>query len=168
MPKASLSDKNNQPSPTAIKSGKPLWKTREMSPRNRTIALILGDILCFVIFGALGSSQHGETVSLLYSAWLALPFMAAWFLVSPFVGAFKADIAIRPKKMLVRTIISWLATWPVAMLFRWLLVDRLRVPVTPLSSFLTFAIVALFFNMGLLLIWRWPFALNNELRSRDL
>ncbi len=168
MPKASIPDNNDQQSPTAIKSGKPLWKSKEMTPRNRIIALIIGDFLCFMVFVSLGSNQHGEGVDLLYSAWLALPFLAAWFLVSPFVGAFKTDIATRPTKMLARIVFSWLATWPVAMLFRWLLVDRLRVPAVPFSSFLTFAIVALFFNMGLLLLWRWPFALNNELRSRNL
>ena len=52
------------------------------------------------------------------------------------------------------------------MIFRWLLVDRTKG--TAFSSLLAFAIVALIFNAGLLLIWRWPFALNNDLRKRGV
>lgn len=147
---------------------KPLYRSKEMSPRGRVISLVVGDIFCFLIFASLGTSQHGEGVNVLYSIWVALPFLAAWFLVSPFVGAFRADIATKPTKMIIRTALSWLATWPVAMLFRWLLIDRVKVPPTPINSFLSFAFVALAFNLGLLLLWRWPFALNNDLRKRGL
>lgn len=155
-------------SSAATQPVKPLYRSKEMSPRGRVISLVVGDIFCFLIFASLGTSQHGEGVNVLYSIWVALPFLAAWFLISPFVGAFQADVATKPTRMIIRTALSWLATWPVAMLLRWLLIDRVRVPPTPFSSFMSFAFVALAFNLGLLLLWRWPFALNNDLRKRGL
>jgi hypothetical protein len=50
------------------------------------------------------------------------------------------------------------------MALRWLQVDRLTG--TPPGAFFAFATVALLFNLALLAIWRWPFALNNDLRKR--
>lgn len=139
---------------------------REMSPRARVVALAVGDALCFLIFASIGTNQHGEGVNLLYSVWVALPFLAAWFAVSPFLGAFGASLATSPRRMLVRTLLAWLVTWPVAMALRWLQVDR--VTATPPGAFFSFAVVALLFNLALLTIWRWPFAFNNDLRKRGL
>lgn len=167
MPKVSQTKSTSQPR-TAIKTGKPLYQSKPLSPTARTICLVFGDLLCFFIFASLGSTQHGTGTSLLYFAWVAVPFLAGWFLVSPFLGMFKADLSIQPKKMLIRTMLSWLVAWPVAMLLRWLLVDRLSKNPVSLGSFFSFAIIVLLFNMGLLILWRWPFAVNNELRSRNL
>ncbi len=147
---------------------KPVNKSREMSARSRIVSLVGGDFICFLIFASLGSSQHGEGFNLLYSLWLLVPFALAWFVVAPLLGAFSASIAARPTAMLLRTGLAWLAAWPVAMGLRWLLVDRVKVPATTLSAFLSFSVVALLVNIGLLLLWRWPFALNNDLRKRGV
>lgn len=169
MPKLSRTDQNRQQNQRPEQStDKSLYKSREMSPTRRITSLVVGDALCFVIFTSLGADQHNEGFNLLYNLWIALPFLAGWFLVSPFIGAFRADIAFKPTKMVIRTLFAWLVTWPVAMGLRWLLVDRTQVPPTAFSSFLSFAIVALAFNTGLLLLWRWPFALNNDLRKRGI
>jgi hypothetical protein len=181
MPKASrassrkkMTDRQSEQAPqqptssAATQPVKPLYRSREMSPRGRLISLVVGDTLCFLIFASLGTNQHGEGVNVLYSIWVAVPFLAAWFLVSPFVGAFRADIATRPTRMIIRTALSWLATWPVAMLFRWLLIDRVKPSPPSFSDFMSFAFVVLAFNLGLLLLWRWPFALSNDLRKRGL
>lgn len=159
-----------QPTTTASATGelRPRRQIQEMSPRMRVISLVIGDILCFLIFAALGTKTHEKGASPLLSAWVALPFLAAWFLVSPFTRAFKADVATRPLKMMLRTALSWLATWPVAMAFRWLMVDRVSPDPVSLSSFMSFATVALVANLVLLLIWRGPFALNNSLRKRGV
>jgi hypothetical protein len=132
------------------------------------IPLVLGDTLCFLLFTSLGAIQHGEGFNLGYNIQLAVPFIIAWFIVSPFIGAFRAEIAARPSKMVIRTLLSWLASWPVAMALRWLLVDRVKVPPTAFSSFLSFAIVALIVNTALLLLWRGPFALINSFRKRGI
>jgi hypothetical protein len=178
MPKASQSRRRKQnqdrsteqeqptTSASAATEMRPRRRIKELSNRTRIISLAFGDILCFLIFVSLGSNEHGKGINFLYSLWLAVPFVAAWFLVSPFVGAYRADVATLPSKMLVRTILAWLATWPVAMLFRWLLVERLS-PVS-IGSFLSFSTVVLIVNTILLALWRWPFTLNNSLRKRGV
>lgn len=142
----------------------PRRRIQEMSPRTRVISLAVGDILCFLIFVSLGSNSHGKGINFFYSLWLSLPFVAAWFVVSPFVGAFRSDISTIPSKMLLRTMLAWLASWPVAMAFRWLIVERVA-PVS-LGSFISFSLVALLANLIILIVWRGPFALNNSLRKR--
>lgn len=142
----------------------PRYGKRKMSNRTRIISLVIGDILCFLIFTSLGTNAHGLGVNLLNSIWVAVPFLAAWFLISPFVGAFRVRLFAHPLKMLGGTALAWLATWPVAMALRWLLVERAN-PI-PLSSFLTFATVVLLVNMVLLPAWRGLFVLGNSLLSR--
>jgi DUF3054 family protein len=124
--------------------------------------LVIGDLICFLIFAALGRNTHGEASGLAAIPQIiitALPFVAGWFLVSPFVGAFRHKILTHPRAMVMHTALAWLLAWPVAMLLRGIFVDH---GIPPLS----FAIVVLLFNMVLLLIWRWPFALINHMRKR--
>lgn len=145
--------------PAAEKKSNP---TREMPYKQAVILLVIGDLLCFLIFVAFGRSSHGEAsgfAAIPQIITTALPFIAGWFLVSPFVGAFRQKIMAQPKAMAIRTSLSWLLAWPAAMLFRGIFVDH---GVPPLN----FALIVLVFNMLLLLIWRWPFALNNSLRQR--
>jgi hypothetical protein len=176
MPKASQSRRRkpeqdqpaSQEQPTAAtKTGVlPRRRVQELSNRVRVTSLVIGDILCFLIFVSLGSDAHGKGVNFLYSLWLSIPFLAAWFIVAPFVGAYRSDVATRPAKMVLRTLLCWVASWPVAMFFRWLLVEH----VTPVSlgSFLSFSAVVLITNFILLVIWRWPFTLNNSFRKRGV
>ena len=163
-PEQSANHEQSTTTASATAGTLPRRRVQEIPNRVRVTSLAIGDILCFLIFVSLGSNAHGKGVNFLYSLWLSIPFIAAWFVVSPFVGAYRSDVATRPAKMLVRTILCWLATWPVAMFFRWLLVERVS-PVS-LGSFLSFSAVVLIVNCALLLIWRWPFTLNNSLRKR--
>ena len=136
--------------------------SREIPYKQAVILLVIGDLLCFMIFVAFGRSSHGEASGFAAIPQIivtALPFIAGWFLVSPFVGAFRHKILAQPRSMVIRTAVAWLLAWPVALLLRGIFVDH---GVPPLS----FAIVVLLFNMLLLLIWRWPFALNNQMRQR--
>ncbi len=145
--------------PVAGNKDKPI---KEIPYKRAVIFLVIGDILCFLIFVALGRSSHREASGFAAIPQIivtALPFLAGWFLVSPFVGAFRHKVVAQPKAMVIRTAIAWLLAWPVAILFRGIFVDH---GVPPLS----FASIVLVFNMILLLIWRWPFALNNSLRQR--
>ena len=145
--------------PVTEKKVKP---SREMPYKQAVIMLVIGDLLCFLIFAALGRSSHREAAGFAAIPQIiitALPFAAGWFLVSPFVGAFRRKIQAQPRAMVIRTALAWLLAWPVAMLLRGLFVDH---SIPPLS----FAIVVLLFNMVLLLVWRWPFALINSIRKR--
>jgi Protein of unknown function (DUF3054) len=153
----STAEKTNVP--VTEKKVKP---SREIPYKQAVIMLVIGDALCFLIFAALGRSSHREASGFAAVPQIiitALPFIAGWFLVSPFVGAFRHKIMAQPRSMVIRTAVAWLIAWPVAMLLRGIFVDH---GVPPLS----FAIIVLLFIMILLLIWRWPFALNNSLRKR--
>src|SRR5215469_11572572 len=132
--------------------------------KQAVITLVSGDLLCFLVFAALGNNTHGEVTGLgaiPHIIVTALPFAAGWFLVSPFVGAFRRDIVAQPRTMAIRTAVAWLASWPVTLILRGIFVDHGIPP-------LTFAFVVLLFNLLILLVWRWPFALNNSLRKRGV
>ncbi len=155
--------------PTTEETNKPVTtkkvKARKEIPyKQAVIMLVIGDLVCFLVFAALGRDTHGEAsgfAAIPQIIQTALPFAAGWFLVSPIVGAFRHKILAQPRAMVTRTALAWLLAWPVAMLLRGIFVDH---GIPPLS----FAIVVLLFNMVLLLIWRWPFALNNSMRKRGV
>ncbi len=152
---------------TMEETNKPVTEKKARVPKEipynqAVIMLVIGDMMCFLIFAALGRNTHGETSGFAAIPQIivtALPFAAGWFLISPFVGAFRRKIMTQPRAMAIRTVVSWLLAWPVAMLLRGFFVDH---GIPPLS----FAVVVLLFNMLLLLVWRWPFALNNSMRKR--
>lgn len=117
----------------------------------RLLLLIVGDALIFLLFAAIGRRSHSEDNTLLQTAITALPFAAAWFIVSPFIGAFRRNLDVQPGKMSVRAALAWLAAWPVGLLFRGVFVDHKVPPVT-------FAIITLISNIILLEVWRVAFA----------
>jgi hypothetical protein len=114
-----------------------------------------GDLVAFVVFATLGRDAHNEATGLSaigQTLWTAFPFALGWFLVAPWLGAFKHAGAERPLQMLRRTEIAWLAAWPIALLLRWAFTSDHHIP--PLA----FAIVALLANAVILGGWRTAFA----------
>ncbi len=135
---------------------------KAMPTAQRIAILAVGDVIVFLVFAAIGRRSHGEAAglhALLQIALTAAPFAVAWFVVSPFVGAFRRGLEKQPGKMAQRTALAWLASWPVAMALRGIFVDHAVPP-------LTFALITLVTNTILLLIWRWPFALISTTLSR--
>jgi hypothetical protein len=121
----------------------------------RIAALVVGDLIAFVVFATLGRDTHHEATgfdAIGQTLWTALPFALGWFLVAPWLGAFRRAGAERPLQMLRRTEIAWLASWPVALLLRWAFTPDHHIP--PLA----FAIVALLANAVILGGWRTAFA----------
>ncbi len=120
------------------------------APRQgRLTALVVGDVISFLVFTAVGLSNHKETVSPQSVVAIAAPFIIAWFLVAPFLGAFgrRASAATtRPIPLLPRTELSWVVAWPIALL--------LRAVVFHGDITAAFAIVAFIFNTIFLLGWR--------------
>jgi hypothetical protein len=115
----------------------------------RTGLLVLGDALSFVAFAALGTQSHHQSDNIL---WVAFPFAAGWFLVSPFLGAFRRRNTSGLGRMLGRTEIAWLAAWPLTLLLRWVFsADH--------KMYVSFAIVILLANAVFLGVWRGAFAL---------
>ncbi|MFL5627848.1 MAG: DUF3054 domain-containing protein [Ktedonobacteraceae bacterium] len=134
----------------------------EMPDKQRIAVLVVGDVLAFLAFAAIGRGSHGEAsgfAAIPQIVLTALPFAAAWFIVAPLVGAYRRDLTADPRKMAKRTALAWLLSWPVAMALRGIFVDH---GIPPLS----FAIITLIFNTVILLIWRWPYALNNSIKKR--
>ena len=120
----------------------------------RGALLVAGDVLAFHAVTAIGLLSHGELTGLdglPLLAKVAMPFAASWFLTAPFVGAFRSDVIVLPRRMLMRTMVAWLIACPIGLLF-WSLV-RQR-PIQPAFAAITFVT-----NLVVLLGWRGAFAL---------
>jgi len=137
--------------------------SKEMSYQLAVTSLVIGDILVFIIFAIIGDTSHGKLsglASVLHSIVVALPFIAGWFIVSPFMGMFRRELLTQPRAMAIRTLWVWIPAWVIAMVLRGIFFDH-GVPAP------AFMVIALLFNAALLEIWRWPFALNNAARKRS-
>jgi len=142
------------------KNGGALKEGRSISLHIAVLAL--GDMLVFLAFAAIGRGSHGEETGLAAIPQVILtaaPFAIAWFIVAPFVGVYRRELMAEPRKRAARTLLGWVLSWPVAMALRGIFVDHAVPP-------WTFAVIALVVNAAFLLIWRWPYALNNSLRKR--
>ncbi len=148
-------------------------KTVEKAPKEqstfaRIATLVVGDAIVFLIFAAIGRNNHGEAsgfAAIPQIVLTAAPFAVGWFIVAPFVGAYRRELADQPKAMAIRTAFAWFLSWPVGLLLRWFFVDRVKVPPTSAADFASFATVTFIFNLVVLMIWRVPYALNNNARK---
>ena len=128
----------------------------------RVAALVVGDAVSFLVFTGVGRDTHGEASGLAalgQVALTALPFALGWFLVSPWVGAYRRAATDTVRRMLTRTELAWLASYPVALILRVILSSDHQMPIT-------FAIVILLANAVFLGIWRTAFALVERLLAR--
>jgi hypothetical protein len=161
MPKTSRTARLNAGSATetAVTNNTARRGARPIPEWQRIGTLVLGDFLVFLVFATIGRRSHGEVSDIWQIFLTSLPFAAGWFLVAPFVGAYRRALMSSPRKMAQRTILAWILSWPVAMALRGLFVDHAIPPAT-------FAAIALITNLILLLVWRWPYALTNQMRNR--
>jgi DUF3054 family protein len=128
---------------------------RTLAPASagRKALLAVGDVIAFHVVSAIGLASHGEltgVAALPHLVQVAVPFAAGWLAVAPLAGAFKGEVASRPRGMLARTTLAWLIACPIGLLL-WSLV-RQR-PVQP-----AFAVVTFLTNLLVLLGWRGMFA----------
>lgn len=131
------------------------------SGTQRLANLVIGDILVFLVFSVIGRISHGEPVGLTALPQVvgtAAPFAAGWFIVAPFVGAYRRDITTRPRQMAKRTAFAWVLACPVGLTLRGIFVDHGAPP-------FSFAIITLLFVLIVMLLWRWPYALTNSLKK---
>jgi hypothetical protein len=82
---------------------------------------------------------------------IATPFAAGWFVVAPFLGAYKADLVAQPRRLLPRVALAWLIALPLGLLL-WSIVRQKTVQPA-------FAIVTFITNLIMLLGWRGVLAL---------
>jgi hypothetical protein len=103
--------------------------------------LILGDLICFLIFATIGLRSHEEGITASGILRAAVPFQAAWLVFSLVTGLHKQrDAGVKPIAMtLVPTVV-------IGVIARSLFFGR---PFAP-----TFGIVALIFNFVALTVWR--------------
>jgi hypothetical protein len=115
----------------------------------RVTVLALGDTLVFLIFAWIGRSSHREpvgAVALPAVAGTAAPFLVAWFLVAPFMGAYRPAPGTSRRTMLGRTALTWMIAGPLGLVLRAAILRR-GIP-------LSFALITLLTNLTLLLAWR--------------
>jgi hypothetical protein len=115
--------------------------------------LAAGDIVAFNVVTAIGLISHSRMTgldALAEVATVAAPFAIAWFVVAPFAGAFRGDIAGQPRRILPRAALAWLIALPIGLLL-WSLIRQK--PVQP-----AFAVVTFITNLIVLLGWRGVFA----------
>ena len=120
----------------------------------RTGALVAGDLIAFHIVTAIGLLSHGELTS--FSALgevvqIATPFAAGWFLIAPFLGAYKPEVVTAPRRVLTRSALAWLIALPIGLAI-WSVVRQKSVQPA-------FAVVTFITNLVVLLGWRGAFAL---------
>ena len=119
----------------------------------RVAALAAGDLVAFNVVTAIGLLSHSELTGLDKLgevATIAAPFAIGWFLIAPFAGAFREDIAGQPRRILPRATLAWLIALPIGLLL-WSLIRQK--PVQP-----AFAVVTFLTNLIVLLGWRGVYA----------
>ena len=84
---------------------------------------VLGDALVFVLFVVLAPIEHGM-VQIEAFGRTALPFAGAWFLASPWLGAFRASTVTRLRLAAWRVPLIWLGCGIAAVMLRVWLTDR--------------------------------------------
>ena len=105
----------------------------------------LGDLAVFGIFVIAGRAEHGIIQEAAF--WrTALPFAAVWFLLSPWLGAFRASTLTSARASAWRVPLIWLVCGVVAVVLRVWLTDR--------TFQLTFALVAIGVQAVMLFGWR--------------
>ena len=123
--------------------------TDELPRPGRVALLALSDLVILLAFAFIGLSNHKEAVTPGSIARTAAPFVLAWFIVAPWLGAFGRSASAASTRTLPfvrRSAAAWLVAWALALLVRALVFrDGIAPP---------FAIIALVFNAVLLLSWR--------------
>lgn len=117
---------------------------------SRRLPLAGGDILSFLAFAAIGRRAHSMGSALEDVAATAVPFMIAWFLVGPFMGAFAPDATASSGQAAKRAGLTWLVAFPLGLL--------IRTPIVGRFPHYSFAIVAGIFTLVMLTGWRALFA----------
>jgi hypothetical protein len=91
--------------------------------------LILGDVLALGIITVIGFASHGEANLSFARRMLTtfLPLLAGWFLIAPWLGLFKSEIASNPKD-LWRPVLAMLLAAPMTAVLRAVMLNGLVLP----------------------------------------
>ena len=127
--------------------------------KNSIRFLILGDALAIAIVTFIGFATHGETdLSFLPRMAAAFfPLTIAWFLLSPWFGLFKQEVASNPKQ-LWRPVLAMLLAAPFAAVLRGLI---LNAPIIPI-----FAVVLASTSAFGMMVWRFIYFLLSREKNK--
>jgi hypothetical protein len=112
--------------------------------RNSGVIVLLGDMLCFLIFALVGLRSHEDGITAASLLRTAVPFQVGWLLTSTAIGlqSFNRTPIVRPGKVLT----AWSAALLLGLAARSLFFGR--------EFALTFAVITFLFNAVLLIGWR--------------
>lgn len=127
----------------------------ERSRVGHIINMSIGDLIAFLLVGIVGLNSHGETLEPANLVRVVWPVALAWYVIAPFFGLFRRDLATQPKRMAARTALGWLVACVGALVLRSLFETHKPPPVS-------FAIVTFLTNLVALFIWRLPMAKHNQ------
>ena len=119
----------------------------------RTAVVIAGDLCVFCLFVVFGNTEHEITFgqTLLRTA---LPFGFVWVVISPVFGGYRISTIYSLSSLLLKIPLIWLFCGSLALVGRVLMTDA--------SFIMSFAIVSLVVQGGLLIIWRMIFLLSSR------
>lgn len=121
------------------------------SSSRQVLILAVGDLLVLLSFVLIGRRSHAlSTADFFAGLYTALPFVVCWFLVTPWLGLFKLDVASNLSRLLPRLLVGWAIAVPLAHVMRAWLLGR---PI-PQGIPLTFVIVSLSYIGFVMLAWR--------------
>jgi hypothetical protein len=109
---------------------------------SRSLALLAGDLVCFLVFALLGLRSHEDGITGSGVLRAAAPFQAGWLLAG-LVPFFHESLAAHRSTGVLR---RWLPAWAMGLALRSLAFGRAFAP--------TFAMISFVVNLGLLLFWR--------------
>ena len=116
--------------------------------------LAVGDVVVIVLFLALGTVRHNDVAFLLgnpdHLAMVVVPFLIAWALAAPLLGAYSPGAAESAKAAVPLALRAWLVAAVVGVAVR-------ATPFFPGGFALTFLAVTLVVGAVALGAWRWLF-----------
>ncbi len=126
-------------------------ESRFHASASRLVILIAGDLLVLLSFVLIGRRNHALSATDIVGAlYTAVPFVISWFLVTPWVGIYRADVSQAASKLLPRLLLGWAIAVPLGHVLRALLLGR---PI-PAGIPLTFVLVSLGYIGLVMLAWR--------------
>ncbi|MEW5304544.1 MAG: hypothetical protein WDW36_007149 [Sanguina aurantia] len=114
-----------------------------------SLQLAAGDVAALMAFAAVGRINHGGVLDI-ETLLTALPFIAGWFTIAPFLGAFTLEAMSTPKAAATAAAKCWAVATPLGLVIRG--AAKGYVPPTP------FIVVSFVATFVVLVGWRTAFA----------
>lgn len=121
--------------------------TKNYQDLKNRLGLAFTDALAILTFALIGRSNHGEALDVVALAATALPFLLAWFVVSPFTGAFSREATASKAGIPKGIALGWGLAIPLAIALRG--IAKGSVPPTP------FILVSMAATLALLSLYRF-------------